>query len=97
MGCDELRARAAELRAQGRSRAEIKRVLGLASDWRLTELLRGVVPESSALRGNAKDDLRDKARRCARKVARMPRSRPSWESPSRRCRCGCATCPGKDG
>ncbi|MFC4058467.1 hypothetical protein ACFOWE_09190 [Planomonospora corallina] len=59
---EELRDRAAALRAEGRSRAQIKEVLGLASDWAVNELLRDAVPPGSRLRANAKDDLRRRAR-----------------------------------
>ncbi|MFD9948009.1 helix-turn-helix domain-containing protein [Nonomuraea sp. NPDC059023] len=59
---DQIRARAIQLRAEGKSRMQIKDILGLTSNYQLTKVLRGTVPKESALRGNAKDDLHERAR-----------------------------------
>jgi DNA-binding CsgD family transcriptional regulator len=57
-----LRERAIALRLEGKSRREIKALLGLAGGSTLNELLRGVPPPDWTRRPNAKDDLRAKAR-----------------------------------
>lgn len=53
---------AAELRRAGKSRREIKEILGPMGNSVLTEALRGVPPPEWTRRPNAKDDLRAKAR-----------------------------------
>ncbi|WP_067135312.1 hypothetical protein [Microtetraspora malaysiensis] len=59
---EALRGQAVALRASGKSRAQIKDLLGIGSDGTLNELLRDVIPPGSPLRANAKDDLRTRAR-----------------------------------
>jgi len=59
---DRLRERAIALRRDGKSRREIKALLGLAGGSTLNELLQGVPPPDWTRRPNAKDDLRAKAR-----------------------------------
>ncbi len=58
----ELRDQAIALRRAGKSRREIKEILQIRSNERLTEALRGEPPLLSNKRPNAKDDLRAKAR-----------------------------------
>ena len=60
---DRLRERAIALRREGKSRREIQAILGLVSRSTLNELLRGVPPPDWTRRPNAKDELRDKARK----------------------------------
>jgi transposase len=59
---DRLRERAVELRREGRSRRQIKQILGPMSNATLNEALQGVPPPEWTRRPNAKDELRDKAR-----------------------------------
>ena len=59
---DRLRERAIALRREGKSRREIKALLGLAGGSTLNELLQGVPPPDWTRRPNAKDGLRTKAR-----------------------------------
>jgi Homeodomain-like domain-containing protein len=59
---DRLRERAITLRLEGRSRREIKALLGLGGGSTLNEFLQGVPPPDWTRRPNAKDDLRAKAR-----------------------------------
>jgi transcriptional regulator with XRE-family HTH domain len=58
----ELREQAIALRRAGRSRREIKELLGIGSNQTLNEALRGEPPQPWTWRPNAKDDLRAKAR-----------------------------------
>jgi transcriptional regulator with XRE-family HTH domain len=58
----ELREQAIALRRAGRSRREIKGLLGIGSNQTLNEALRGEPPQPWTWRPNAKDDLRAKAR-----------------------------------
>src|SRR5271165_392805 len=57
-----LRARAIELRRAGRSRREIKAILGIASNQTLGDALRGEPPPEWTRRPNAKDSVRAQAR-----------------------------------
>jgi transcriptional regulator with XRE-family HTH domain len=57
-----LRERAITLRRSGRSRREIKQILGITSNSTLDKLLAGEPPPEWTRRPRAKDDLRDKAR-----------------------------------
>jgi transposase len=56
------REQAIALRRAGKSRREIKEILGIAGNSTLDDLLAGVPPPEWTLRPNAKDDLRAKAR-----------------------------------
>jgi hypothetical protein len=58
----ELRERAIALRREGRSRREIKDILGIGSNETLGKALRGEPPPAWTLRPRAKDDLRQRAR-----------------------------------
>jgi transcriptional regulator with XRE-family HTH domain len=58
----QLREQAIALRRSGKSRREIKELLGITSNWTLDEALRGEPPQPWTWRPNAKDDLRVKAR-----------------------------------
>jgi transposase-like protein len=58
----ELREQAIALRRAGRSRREIKELLGIGSNQGLNEALRGEPPLPWTRRPNAKDGLRVKAR-----------------------------------
>jgi predicted transcriptional regulator len=58
----QLREQAIALRRAGKSRREIKELLGITSNWTLNEVLRGEPPQPWTWRPNAKDDLRVKAR-----------------------------------
>lgn len=55
------RALASQLRAEGLTRAQIARSLGVSA-WRVTELLAGELPRAPGLRVRAKDELRQRAR-----------------------------------
>lgn len=59
---NELRARAIELREAGQTRDQIRRELGLNSDWAVTKLLDRERARHPGLRSQAKDDLRQRAR-----------------------------------
>jgi len=59
---DHLRERAVALRRQGKSRRQIKEILGPMSNSTLDDALKGEPPPEWTRRPNAKDDLRDKAR-----------------------------------
>src|SRR5271165_3696644 len=59
---DRLKTRAAELRREGKSRRQIKEILGPMSNTTLNEALQGEPPPAWMRRPNAKDELRDKAR-----------------------------------
>jgi transcriptional regulator with XRE-family HTH domain len=58
----QLREQAIALRRAGRSRREIKELLGIGSNQTLNEALRGEPPQPWTWRPNAKDDLRVRAR-----------------------------------
>ena len=59
---DLLRERAAALRREGKSRREIKEILGPMSNSTLDDALRGVPPPGWTRRPNAKDEKRAAAR-----------------------------------
>lgn len=59
---DQLRSQAIELRRAGKSRREIREVLGIASNQTLCEALRGEPPPEWTRRPNAKDEVRAQAR-----------------------------------
>lgn len=59
---DRLRERAIALRRAGRSRREIKDILGIGSNQTLNEALRGEPPPEWTRRPRAKDDLHARAR-----------------------------------
>lgn len=59
---DCLKARAVELRREGKSRREIKEILGPMSNATLNDALRGEPPPDWTRRPNAKDELRARAR-----------------------------------
>jgi transposase len=59
---DRLRAQAIALRRAGKSRREIKEILGIASNQTLGDALQGEPPPEWTRRPNAKDALRDRAR-----------------------------------
>ena len=59
---DQLRSQAFELRRAGRSRREIRKMLGIASNQTLCEALRGEPPPEWTRRPNAKDEVRARAR-----------------------------------
>jgi hypothetical protein len=61
-GGSGLRERAIALRRSGRSRREIKQILGITSNATLNDVLSGEPPPEWTRRPNAKDDLRAKAR-----------------------------------
>ncbi len=61
----ELREQAVALRRAGRSRREIKELLGITSGEILNEALKGEPPQPWNVRPNAKDAERAKARRSA--------------------------------
>ena len=58
----QLREQAIALRRAGRSRREIKELLGITSNETLNESLKGEPPQPWTWRPNAKDDLRARAR-----------------------------------
>jgi hypothetical protein len=60
---DRLRERAIALRREGKSRREIKAILGPMSNMTLNDFLRGVPPPDWTRRPNAKDEVRTAARR----------------------------------
>jgi hypothetical protein len=62
---DGRREQAIALRRAGKSRREIKAILGIAGNSTLDDLLAGVPPPEWTRRPNAKDDLRVKARELA--------------------------------
>ena len=57
-----LRERAIQLRRQGKSRRQIKEILGSMSNSTLDDALRGEPPPEWTRRARAKDDLRERAR-----------------------------------
>ena len=57
-----LRTQAIGLRRAGKSRREIKAILGIASDQTLGDALRGEPPPAWTRRPNAKDEVRARAR-----------------------------------
>jgi hypothetical protein len=59
---DQLRERAIALRRAGRSRREIKEILGIGSNQTLSEALQGEPPPEWTRRPRAKDDLHARAR-----------------------------------
>jgi transcriptional regulator with XRE-family HTH domain len=59
---DHLRERAVILRRQGKSRRQIKQILGPISNSTLNDALKGEPPPEWTRRPNAKDELRAKAR-----------------------------------
>jgi hypothetical protein len=59
---DQRREQAIALRRAGRSRREIKEIVGFTSNQQLNEALKGEPPPAWTLRPRAKDDLRAKAR-----------------------------------
>ncbi len=59
---DRLRERAVKLRREGRSRREVKQILGPMSNATLNDALKGEPPPEWTRRPNAKDELRARAR-----------------------------------
>jgi hypothetical protein len=59
----QLREQAIALRRAGKSRREIKEILGIRSNWTLNEALRDEPPQPWTWRPNAKDDLHARARK----------------------------------
>ena len=59
---EQRREQAIALRRAGRSRREIKEILGITSNETLDKALKGEPPAAWTLRPRAKDDLRAKAR-----------------------------------
>jgi hypothetical protein len=59
---DQIRERAIALRRAGRSRREIKEILGIGSNQTLSEALQGEPPPEWTRRPRAKDDLHARAR-----------------------------------
>ena len=59
---EQLHERAITLRRAGRSRREIKEILGITSNATLNEALRGEPPQAWTRRPRAKDDLHAQAR-----------------------------------
>lgn len=59
----QLKQRAVALRRAGKSRREIKEILGIRNNERLTQALAGEPPPAWTCRPRAKDDLRARARR----------------------------------
>jgi transposase len=59
---DDRREQAIALRRAGKSRREIKEILGIAGNSSLDNLLAGEPPPEWTRRPNAKDDLHAKAR-----------------------------------
>jgi hypothetical protein len=57
-----LRARIVQLRREGRSRRQIKEILGPMSNTTLDDALRGEPPPEWTRRPNAKDEVRSRAR-----------------------------------
>jgi transcriptional regulator with XRE-family HTH domain len=57
-----LRARIVQLRREGRSRRQIKEILGTMSNSTLDDALRGEPPPEWTRRARAKDDIRERAR-----------------------------------
>src|ERR1700745_2987795 len=57
-----LRERAIQLRRQGKSRRQIKEILGSMSNSMLDDALKGEPPPGGTRRARAKDDLRERAR-----------------------------------
>src|SRR5207248_1076505 len=57
-----LRERAIQLRRQGKSRRQIKEILGSMSNSTLDDALKGEPPPEWTRRARAKDDLRERAR-----------------------------------
>jgi hypothetical protein len=62
VGFPQLREQAIALRRAGKSRAEIKQILGIGSNETLGKALRGEPPPPWTLRPMAKDDLHQRAR-----------------------------------
>ena len=62
----QLREQAIALRRVGKSRREIKELLGIGSNQTLNYALRGEPPQPWTWRPNAKDELRVKARQLRR-------------------------------
>lgn len=58
----QLREQAIALRRAGKSRRQIKEILGIGSNQTLNDALRGEPPPQWTLRPNAKDDVRSQAR-----------------------------------
>ena len=58
----QLREQAIALRRAGKSRRQIKELLGTTSNWTLNESLKGEPPPPQNFRPNAKDDTRANAR-----------------------------------
>ncbi|GLW97561.1 helix-turn-helix domain-containing protein [Microtetraspora sp. NBRC 16547] len=59
---EALRTEAVALRAAGKSRSQIKDLLGIGSNALLSEVLQGTVPSAALYRPNAKDGVRRQAR-----------------------------------
>src|SRR6266851_6401139 len=59
---EQRREQAIALRRAGRSRREIKEIVGFTSNATLNEALRGEPPPAWTLRARAKDELRARAR-----------------------------------
>jgi hypothetical protein len=69
-----LRARIVQLRREGKSRRQIKEILGPMSNATLDDALRGEPPPEWTRRPNAKDEARSRARDCALRAWTMRRS-----------------------
>jgi hypothetical protein len=66
---EQLRERAITLRRSGRSRREIKEVLGITSNATLDRALRGEPPPEWTRRPRAKDDLHARPASCANRAS----------------------------
>jgi hypothetical protein len=74
----QLREQAIALRRAGKSRREIRELLGIGSNQTLNEALRGEPPQPWTWRPNAKDDLRARARERFLGVAGIPLDQVSF-------------------
>jgi 5,10-methylenetetrahydrofolate reductase len=75
---EQLHERAITLRRAGRSRREIKEILGITSNATLNEALRGEPPQAWTRRPRAKDDLHAQARQLREKGLDYDRRIEGW-------------------
>ncbi len=89
----QLREQAIALRRAGKSRAEIKDILGIGSNETLGKALRGEPPpDLDVARRGPRTTCTRRRGSCARRAVPTTRSPPNSASPRARSRCGCVTC-----
>src|ERR1017187_2355015 len=94
---EQRREQAIALRRAGRSRREIKEILGITSNETLDKALKGEPPAAWTLRPRAKDDFEPRPAACESRDSPITRSRLNSAFPRVPSHTGSATCPARSG